>query len=349
MHLWRGHEELRAHAVELEAALTAAGAQVSAHWPAIEVWLDHHRDEQPWAVAIEECGRWVAVAVLSVRQRRGIGSVRSATEPGTAAALAAKNWSAGVLLADALARELARERRPWVMRLGLLPDVDPAAQALRERLKYAELTPAQSMPQLLFTPGSDLRNHLSRNTRSSVARARNRLLRQRCSQPELTWLTSPAQAQAVLGELLDLHRRRNRQLRGEAALDDPEAAGYFEDMVIGHAERRRLELLTARVDGVLAAFAVCLTAGSTAWVYANLVAPEWTEFSLGTIANAEVVRRFHAEPAIDCLDWGAGLQRYKLSGGAVVMKTQLLESWSSWPLRVRTQIRRLPPSRNVVS
>lgn len=338
---WRGYDEIRSHATELEAALTATGAQVSAQWPAVDVWLNHHRQEQPWAVLIEDEGQFLAVAVLSTHQRHGVEYVHSATEAGTPAALLARDKAAGVLLAQEVIAELSTSHRPWVLTLGLVPEFDPAAEALRERLRYSESVSAQVMPRLIFEPGSDVRRYLSRNTRSAIARARNRLDDATGTQPELSWLSSQAQASAVLAEVVDLHRRRNRQLRDHALLDDPQAARYFEAMVLGHADRGRLELLTARVNGDLAAFAVCFSSGTTSWVYANLVAPEWTDFSLGTIANAEVVRRFHAEPGTDCLDWGAGSARYKLSGGAVLMKTQTLEGWSSWPLRVAAQIRRL--------
>ena len=338
---WRGHDEIRCHAADLEAALEATGAQVSARWPAVEVWLDHHQQEQPWAVLIEDERQCLAVAVLSTRRRHGIRYVHSATEVGTPAAVRARDHRAGVLLADQVVAEMSTSHRPWMLTLGLLPAFDPAAEALRARLKHAQSAPAQVVPLLNFDPESDVRRYLSRNTRSAIARARNRLDDATGAQPELSWLTSPDQVSAVLADVIDLHRRRNRQLRDHAVLDDPAAARYFEDMVIGHAERDRLELLTARVKGDLAAFAVCFRGGATAWVYANLVAPEWTEFSLGTIANAEVVRRFHAEPGTGCLDWGAGTARYKLSGGAEVMKTQMLEGWSGWLIRVGSQISRL--------
>jgi CelD/BcsL family acetyltransferase involved in cellulose biosynthesis len=341
--VWRGHDEIWAHSVLLGESLAAAGAQVSARWPAVRVWLDHHRDEHPWAVVVERDGQCVAAAVLSVRHRLGVGYVRSASEDGTSAAAVARTESAGLLLAEALSAELSVGFRPWVLRLGLLAEGDPVGWGLRVRLRHTQSVPAQQMPRLLFVPGSDLRRYLSRNTRSAVAKARNRLLDAGGGRLELLWLSAPERVQVVLGEVLDLHRRRNRQIRDHALLDNPAAAAYFQDMVLGHAEAGQLQLLTARVDGVLAAFAVCFVGGSTCWVYANLVAPEWTAFSVGTIANAEVVRRFHAEPGIDCLDWGAGVQRYKLSGDAVVLGTEMLQGWSSWPLRTGTQLRRLQP------
>jgi hypothetical protein len=342
--IWRGQDEIRTRAGDLEAALAATGAEVSARWPAVDIWLQHHPGEQPWAVLIDDEHEYQAVAILSRRRRHGVGFVHSATEPGTRAAVLARGEPAGIRLADAIVGELSRSRGPWTMTLGLLPEPDPVATALRRRLRHAQSVPGPAVPRLIFEPGSDLRSHLSRNTRSAVARARNRLVDAVGAPVEFAWLTARDQADAVLAEVIDLHRRRNRQLREHALLDDPAAAAYFEDMVTRHAEAGRLHLLTARVNGELAAFAVCFRAGATSWVYANLVAPEWTDFSLGTMANAEVVRRFHAEPSTACLDWGAGAQRYKLSGGAQVSGTQVLHAWSSWPGWSRAQIRRLQPA-----
>jgi len=348
--IWRGPDEIRRNAGELAAALAATGAQVSAQWPAVEVWLHHHDREQPWAVLIDDPrltddpSGYRAVAVLSRRRRHGVGQVHSATEAGTPAAVRARDAEAGDRLAEAIVGELAGSRRPWTMSLGLLPEHDVAAEALRHRLRHAQSVAGPVVPRLIFEPDSDLRRHLSRNTRSAVARARNRLLDAAGAPVDFRWLSARAQADAVLTEVIDLHRRRNRQLREYALLDDPAAAAYFEDMVTTHAEAGRLQLLTARVNGDLAAFAVCFRGGATSWVYANLVAPEWTDFSVGTMTNAEVVRRFHAEPTTACLDWGAGTQRYKLSGGAQVCRTQMLQAWSSWPGWSRAQIRRLHPA-----
>ena len=83
------------------------------------------------------------------------------------------------------------------------------------------------------------------------------------------------------------------------------------------------------------------------------MAPEWRRLSAGTLANAEVVRASHADPGIDVVDWGAGVQRYKMSGGATLQQAQTLRVWGRrrdavrWRLRERVEqgpgaVRRLP-------
>ena len=327
MQVWRGREDVRRNAVILDAALASAGAEVSARWPAIDVWLAHHPEAEPLAVVVQDDTRYTAAAVVSISIRHGLAVVTSATEPGTFAALTALTADAATRLADGLVTQISQAYRRWTIRLGMLADCDPAAGALLERIRHGRIESGDGAPRLLFQPGSDVRRYLSRNTRSAVARSANRL-RNAGHQFQLTWLTTASDAEAILPDVLDVHRRRNRQLRGHALLDDPAQAQYFADMVSRYAAAGQLDLLTAEVDGDLAAFAVCFTGGSTRWVYANL-APEWTRFGVGTMANAEVVRRSHAQPGIRCLDWGGGRQRYKLSAGAHIVDLCQLEGCSS--------------------
>ena len=88
-------------------------------------------------------------------------------------------------------------------------------------------------------------------------------------------------------------------------------------------------MLELRIGGELAAYAVCNLADGELWVYSNSVSPAYTHYSAGTIANAEVVRYAHADPQIAVLNWGAGIQRYKLSGPVRIVETETLTAWSS--------------------
>jgi CelD/BcsL family acetyltransferase involved in cellulose biosynthesis len=149
---------------------------------------------------------------------------------------------------------------------------------------------------------------------------------------------------------MDVHRRRSLQMHGRSGLDDPAARGYFEAVVGTHAAAGRVRLLTLRLNRTLAAFALCLLDRDLLWVYANMVSPDWLRYSAGTISNAEVVRWAHATPGIAGVNWGAGLQRYKLSGPVVLSRSQHLHAWSSRGLRMAVAARNLagsntPPGR----
>jgi hypothetical protein len=75
------------------------------------------------------------------------------------------------------------------------------------------------------------------------------------------------------------------------------------------------------------------------WVYANLVSPEHTRYSAGTIVNADVVRYAWEHSDVRFVDWGAGVQRYKLSGPTELRASHNLYAWSSRPLRAMSHLR----------
>jgi hypothetical protein len=90
-----------------------------------------------------------------------------------------------------------------------------------------------------------------------------------------------------------------------------------------------LDLLEIRLEGELAAYLLWIRNGPTRLVFDNRVAPRWTNYSAGAIANNVALREAAEDPSIKVLDWGSSLQRYKLqSANKVVTHTQLL-AWSS--------------------
>jgi CelD/BcsL family acetyltransferase involved in cellulose biosynthesis len=328
-----------ASAAEIGELLDRTGAPLAARWPSVETWLRHHPAEQPWAVLVRRGRVTVGGAVLARRQRFGCWRIGAAGVEGEPAHLAAADPTAATALAAALRHALGRLERPWRLRLTDLPDPDPVTSALAAELAVSMRHPGPGAPGLRFTPGQPLTTYLSRNTRAAVAKARNRIGRDGL-RADLDWAAAPGQVAMALPELMAVHRRRNIQLRGSSAFDrDPGAAGFFEDLVRRHAAAGLVRLLTVRLDGALAAFALCLLDGDTLWVYANMTSPDWLRYSAGTIANAEVVRWAYATPETAGVDWGAGLQRYKLSGTATVRPSQHLHAWSSRPLRFVTTAR----------
>lgn len=241
-------------------------------------------------------------------------------------------------LAGELRGALAGLDRPWIFDAMDLPQPDGVVDALAAELPGATVEPGPDAPVVRFAEGSVLTDHLSRNTRAAVAKARNRIARHG-HELGLEWLREPDRVRAALPAVLEVHRGRNRQLRGTAILDDPREAALYRDSVLAHAERGTADLLTVQIDGDLAAFAVGLRGGGLLYVYSNYVAPEWLTYSAGTIANAEVVRYAFEQPGLSGVDWGPGVQRYKLSR-AGMRSTQHVQAWSSTPLRKAVELRR---------
>jgi len=98
-------------------------------------------------------------------------------------------------------------------------------------------------------------------------------------------------------------------------------------------------LLALHLNCELAAFALCVLDNHTYWVLANYASPDWLRYSPGTIANAEVVRHAFESHCIRGVNWGAGIQRYKLSGKTGMAHHRTFYAWSSATLRLIT-----PPS-----
>lgn len=321
-------DQLRWHCGALQDLLTETGAPVSAQGPALRTWLAHHADLRPLAIMVRVGTSLSAAALLTWQPRMGLVQVGRLGEAGTPGWLAARDERSAGALATAVADALQALDRPWYLRIGDLPDPDPVATALREVLPVSGVIVGAPAPQLRFAPGAPLSQYLSRNTRAATAKAKNRVARDGLAF-QVRWDEQPDAVAALLPEIVNVHRRRNRQLRGEAILDDPAAASLFADTVLSYAQAGRLRLLTVRLDGELAAFAICTRAGGMLWVYANLVSPDWLRYSAGTIANAEVIRAAYADPAVQCVDWGAGIQRYKMSGEVTLRSVQHLLGWSS--------------------
>jgi CelD/BcsL family acetyltransferase involved in cellulose biosynthesis len=198
--------------------------------------------------------------------------------------------------------------------------------------KAAEIITYLDTPQLNFKPDHGINDYLSRNTRSAVAKARNRVLKHG-HQLDVNWLSDASAIADSMDEIVELRQARDEQMR-RAAPDANRELQVFRSTVEGHAAGGRTRLLTVRIDSELAAFALCFLTAGTLWVYANSVSPEFTVYSAGTIANSEVVRYAFTDPTVTALSWGAGIQRYKLSGNIDVSTSRSLTAWSSRPVEL---------------
>lgn len=342
-----GLTELRRHLPALAALWEDSGAPIYARATAIEAWSRHRPRERIWApVLYDPSGEARAAAILTRGRRLGRYRIGFPGQPSEPTHLAARDAASAADLAVAIRVGLDRLGHPWTLYLRDLPSPDPVVTTLRAELANVEVSPGPD------APGLDLRagGHVSRNTRSAVAKAVNRISREGHAM-RIGWTSDPAGVAAVLPEVVSLHTRRNLQVRGRAALADRHEERLFTATTRAFAADGCVELLTLRIDQDLAAFALCLAdrppaaaaslsapptaraGGGVLRVHANLVSPDWLRYSAGTIANAEVVR--HASAAgYDWLDWGAGVARYKMSGNATLRHTQTLRAWSSGALRV---------------
>jgi hypothetical protein len=167
--------ELAARAGELDDLLAATGAPATARWAALEVWLRHNSGEEAWGVVHETSGGIDAAALFARRRRFGLWRIRTVGKPGEQSWIAAVDADRARQLAGELTDALARGRRPWTLLAADLPEPDCAVDALAERLPEAEVRPGSAVPVVRFRADSRLTDHLSRNSRAAVAKARNRI------------------------------------------------------------------------------------------------------------------------------------------------------------------------------
>jgi CelD/BcsL family acetyltransferase involved in cellulose biosynthesis len=320
---------------EVEQLLERTGAPPSARRETIDPWFRHHPYATPWGVVVRSNGEIVASAMLAHTVRHGMNRF---TTPyvGVASWLPAQDAATAHLLAGALRDALEAFGKPWILHLAGLPSEDATVDALRAELSLTSAELGQPMARLCFAPGQPLGTYLSRNTRSAVAKAVNRIKRAGLKY-ELRWTHDPGEIDANTADLIDVHRRRSHQMFGASPLDDAATRDMFADIVHAHAHANRIRLLTLRLDRSLAAFALCEEAAGILWVGTNRAAPEWLAFSPGTIVNAEVVRAAHADPEIHTVDWGGVVQRYKLSGEVTLVRFQTLWAWSSHRVQLFTR------------
>lgn len=322
---------IAALAPELDELAEACGAPASSYWAADSAWFRARPEVQPLAVAVYDRSRLAGAAMLGRHRLRGVWRVIGAGTAGEPYAMPVASPEVAQVLAAGITGELQGIVGRWKLELTDLPLHDPVAEALAARLTDPVRLDFRDAPQLRIDHDSALNTYLSRNVRAAVAKARNRIAADGRSL-ELRWLTAPDQIERRLEQLVDVRARRNRQLHRGNPHDGAELA-TFTGTISNQAAAGRARLLEVRIDDRLASYALCFLTTGTLWVYSNTVSPDFTRYSAGTIANAEVVRYAHARPEVHILSWGRGIQRYKLSGPADLTGCQSLTAWSSTSTR----------------
>jgi CelD/BcsL family acetyltransferase involved in cellulose biosynthesis len=328
-----GPDALARCAADFDRLSVASGSPVTSRRPWLQAWVDCYPDWQPWLVLVEDDGELVAVAPLARRRRGGLEQVVGLGHgPTDHLRLPARDDAAADALAAAVGTRLGSR---WTLRVEQLPCADPVVERivslLRARGAVAELRSGEGMPTVEVT-SRDLNSYLSKNTRKALAKIANRLERDGL-QPDLRWTREPAQVRALLPELAAVHRARDEALGRRSDHADQRAARFYAEVIGRHADRGEVDLLTVRLRGELAAFVCGFTDGTALRSWDNRLAPAWSSYSAGRIANTEALRHVVASPDYDELDWMQGEEPYKLQSATQVVPTTDLYAWSSPAVR----------------
>lgn len=336
-HIAVGIDAIDAESKAFDSVFALNGGPVTTRWDVMSVWFGYHPECEPWGVLIYNQEVPVAAAVLSRRRRAGIWWISKPGEADHQARLAAVSEDAALALAESIADTIEGFGGPWTFSFPGLRNSNRVVAHLLSIWRHSERREGVPVPYLACGPADSLQSRVSRNTRNVVAKARNRIERESIALRE-QWTIEPEAIISRLPEIVRINRERNRQLRRRSPLDDPLAKSYYIDFLTAVVRYGRAELFTLELDDDLAAFAMCSRDAGECWVLANLASPRWLRYSPGTIANTEVV--LHALDDPECLgvNWGMGVQRYKLSGGATLLPRQDILAWSSPALQFLSQL-----------
>jgi hypothetical protein len=314
-------------------------AHVSARLAWLQAWRDAYPRWSPWVLGLLDGAGDVRAAAPLARRRRGplvqvrcLGHTTLDRSP-----IISRTADDADELADAVVTALGSLRRPWTMHLRQLPTGDAFTLHLASRLPAVEVRAAEERPVVLVKGPLEGRRVTSRNLRQAEAKARNRISRAGLAF-DVRWLTDFGEIAPRIPEIRSVHRARDLQLRGHSLLDDREEGPFWAALL--HRHRELLELLEVRLDGELGAYVLWIRNGGARLVLDNRVSPRWTTYSAGLIANNVALRAAAADPAIDVLDWGTGVQRYKLQSANKVVPHEQLQGWSSPATRRALMARR---------
>jgi hypothetical protein len=319
-----GDQALRAE--WLDRVQEQAGLPLFARRRWLQSWAEAYPEWEPWTLVLRDGSEVRAVAPLARRRTHwgfevapiGDGALQESP-------VAACDDDALAALGAGIAAALRALGRPWRLTLEL-PNASILATVLASELPVSTLYAGCRRPTLRFNDQdpSSPKQLLGRNTYSALAKARNRIGKEG-HRLEVGW----EPIREALPEVVTVQRDRDLEQRG-ATLNARDFR-FYRQVIDRHAGYWRL--LTVRIDGSLAAFALCLKDGDALRVCYNRVAPGWRRYSAGLIANAELVLRAAADASIGEVDWGCGEQRYKLSLSNDVINAQVLRAWSSSLLR----------------
>ncbi len=332
-----GLEKLRTKASDFEHIFRIIEAPATGRWPGLLIWMETFTEYEPWGVLIERNGEAIAAAILTRYQRFGIWRIGKPGGTSDQVRFGALDDDAATMLAQTIYLTISGFGGPWMLEIPDLPHPDTVVNHLQAFLPCSQNQLKEPELWLLFAPGAPLNNYISRNTRSSVAKALNRIKRENIRMTQ-EWTRDLAQIKDLLPQILDIYQRRDYQLRETSPLDNPSVHAFIVAFVTEHSKQGLIDLFTIRLDGKIAAYAVCLLDNGIYSVLLNRVSPEWLRYSPGTIANAEVVRHAFEDSHSRGVNWRGGPERYKLSGEVTLIPRQTLYAWSSPTTRLACKL-----------
>lgn len=299
------HVDTGAAAVATLDALAPYVDRRSTSFSSSSTWLGaaaRHLPGRPVVVTVRADGDPVAVAALSVVDRRGAHRVQLlGGDLNDYGQFFHDDEIAAGELAAAIASWLGEQRR-WSLRCGQLLPGDPVLAALAARLPGAVVAEGPPIPQIRGL-GTDYR--VSRNRRHQAKNAVNRI-----TADGLTWERVVVEDEQALDRWLpavvELRRARDHASGRRSHLDDEAVLSFYESVVRAFVTQGRAAIHLLAVEGEVAGFSLAVLDGDTHRLLDGRVAEHLQRYRGGMVSNLMAVSRAAETPGVSTFDWLRG-------------------------------------------
>jgi CelD/BcsL family acetyltransferase involved in cellulose biosynthesis len=329
----RGAEILAQLGARLDELHRATDAPITARRTWLQTWIGCHPGHEPFAILVEEGERLEGAALLARREARWVTEfVALGNRLSDQVRFPVRSDAAARALVAGMSAHFLANERAWLLTVRHLPSDDPVAMQLAAELPCAERIVGDASPTLRFGPERTLRAHVSKNHHQQVRRMLNRLQGEGL-EPRIEHLREPAAIAAILPRVIDVCLERDLELRGESLLDGSGHRRFFGEVIRAHAARGEVELTTLHVGEELAAYVLCFLDGPAYRMWNCRLAPAWSRYGVGRIANNAALEHALADPRANEFDWMRGPESYKLSMSNHVEYALDLRAWSNPTVR----------------
>ena len=261
-----------------------------------------HLPGTPVAVTVRSAGKPVALAALSVVQRRGVRLIELlGGDLNDYGPLYHDDTEAAFALAETLGGWVRGQRR-WSLALEQLGADDPVLQALVDRLPGAVLEPGPPMPQIVGA-GTDYR--ISRNRRKQINNATNRITADGHTWEQVV-VKDPVGLEHWLPALIEMRRDRDHASGRRSHLDDPAVLAFYQAIVRGAVLRGRAVVDLLVIDGRVGGYAVAMYDGPVHRLFDGRVAEDLQRYRGGMLCDLTAVARAVEWPEVTTFDWLRG-------------------------------------------
>jgi diguanylate cyclase len=314
---------------ELDALHLATGTPLTGRRPWLQAWQQAHRDQSPVSLTVVETatGQLTAAAFLAVSGADGITCV--VAQGGTAGGGTHFSVRPGAeqALATGLAQLLTEQGGPWWMHLEQLPAGDPTVEAIVRQLDHVVLLDERRAPHTTLSREEAAAVLASRSTRKTLRLARNRVAREG-GHLDLSALRHGSQLIDVIDDLERIRRQRDHDRQRRSDLDDRPQRSFWRRSILEHGARGEAEVLTLRVDGALAAYAVALLDGTSYRIFEGRFDSRFARFAPGRLVGAFALERALGNERFEQVDCTTTVAAAPVEG-AVAGRVRLLAASSA--------------------